>query len=97
MPRHSGRITYVLLLTILVTIARCDNADKYCKHITCTKVDKDCTKPLKPAAYCACVNANGNLDIRYGLCPDKKMFNGKNDKCEEDSESSRAFCKKQSG
>ncbi|KAL1401878.1 hypothetical protein pipiens_006335 [Culex pipiens pipiens] len=87
---------FALTLTVLVTFVLSDNVEKYCKSMKCTKVDKDCTKPWKPRAYCACVKVDGKLDLRYGICPDQKIFNGKNDKCEDDSESVRAFCKKQS-
>uniref|UniRef100_A0A1Q3FTP2 Putative conserved plasma membrane protein n=2 Tax=Culex tarsalis TaxID=7177 RepID=A0A1Q3FTP2_CULTA len=87
---------FALFLAVFVTIASCDNnVAKYCNHIRCTRVDKECTKPLKPRSFCWCQKVSGKLELRYGVCPGKKVFNGKNDKCQDDSETARAHCKRQ--
>uniref|UniRef100_A0A1Q3FTN0 Putative conserved plasma membrane protein n=1 Tax=Culex tarsalis TaxID=7177 RepID=A0A1Q3FTN0_CULTA len=88
----------LLFLVTFAVITSCDeNVANFCKHIKCTKVDKDCTKPLKPQSYCWCQTVEGKLELKFGTCFGAKVFNGKNDKCEEDSKSARAYCKKKSG
>ncbi|KAL1383957.1 hypothetical protein pipiens_013103 [Culex pipiens pipiens] len=93
MARFMALFTILLLLT--VALVSCSKTEKYCKHIRCTVVDKDCTRPLKTHAYCSCHMKGGKLKKAYGTCPSKTVFNGETDRCETDSRAARAFCKRQ--
>uniref|UniRef100_A0A1Q3FTR5 Putative conserved plasma membrane protein n=1 Tax=Culex tarsalis TaxID=7177 RepID=A0A1Q3FTR5_CULTA len=89
-------VVIILLLTGFMAIADCDPAtDKFCKHITCSKADKECTKPLKANAFCACEYKNGAFVKSYSSCPGPTVFNGANNRCEPKSKEAKLYCKNQ--
>uniref|UniRef100_A0A1Q3FTP0 Putative conserved plasma membrane protein n=1 Tax=Culex tarsalis TaxID=7177 RepID=A0A1Q3FTP0_CULTA len=81
-------------LVVLAGLATCDNVEKYCSNVKCTKPDMECTKPLAARSYCSCQSKSGVLSKKYVNCDANMIFNGKKKKCEPDSKDSRAFCEK---
>ncbi|XP_038104636.1 uncharacterized protein LOC119765236 [Culex quinquefasciatus] len=94
-----AQYNYIIISVFLATftaLTHCDSlADKFCKHITCTKLDKECTKPLKPNAYCVCESIKGGFTKSYTTCPGPTVFNGANARCEPKSAEATLYCKNQ--
>uniref|UniRef100_A0A1Q3FTT7 Putative conserved plasma membrane protein n=1 Tax=Culex tarsalis TaxID=7177 RepID=A0A1Q3FTT7_CULTA len=83
-----------VFLIFLAGLATCDNVEKYCSNVKCTKQDMECTKPLAARSYCLCQSKSGVLGKKYVNCDANMIFNGKKKKCEPDSKDSRSFCEK---